>query len=59
VGALRECVGTGVRSSGAVNARLCAKDPFKRALHVILDRIAMRLALPTGERRAIVRDNEF
>jgi len=50
---------TGVWSSGAMNARRLAKDALKRVLHVILDGIAMRLALPTGERRAIVRDNEF
>jgi hypothetical protein len=59
VGALRERVDAGVCSSGAVNAHRFAKDPLKRALHVILDSIAMRLALPTGELRAIVRDDEF
>jgi hypothetical protein len=57
--ALRECVNAGVCPSGAVNAHLFTKNSLKRALHVILDCIAMRLALPTGERRAIVRDNEF
>jgi hypothetical protein len=59
VGALRECVDAGVRSSGAVNARRLAKDALKRALHVILDSIAMRLALPTGERRTIVRNDQL
>jgi hypothetical protein len=56
---LRECVDAGVRSSRAVNAHRFAKDPLKHALHVILNRIAMRLALPTGERRAIVCYDEF
>jgi hypothetical protein len=59
VGALRERVDARVRSSGAVKARRLAKDALKCALQVILDSIAMRLALPTGERRAIVRDDEF
>jgi hypothetical protein len=59
VGALRECVNAGVCSSGAVNAHRFAKDPLKRALHVILDSIAMRLALPTAEWGAVVRDDEF
>jgi hypothetical protein len=49
-------VDAGVCSSGAVNAHRFAKDPLKRALHVILDSIAMRLALPTGEWSAIVRN---
>jgi hypothetical protein len=59
VGALRKCVNAGVRSSSTMNAHLFANDPLKRALQVILDGIAMRLALPTGERRAIVCNNEF
>jgi hypothetical protein len=57
--ALCECVDPGICSSGAVNARRLAKDTLKRALQVILDGIAMRLALPTGEQRAIVCNNEF
>src|SRR5438093_9069036 len=59
MGALRECMDTGVRSSGAMNARRLAKDALKRALHEVLDRVAMRLALPTGERRTVIRDDEF
>jgi hypothetical protein len=42
-----------------VNARRLAKDALKRALHVILNGIAMRLALPTGEWRTVIRDDEF
>ncbi len=57
--ALRECVDTRVCSSGAVNARRLAKDTLKRVLYVILDRVAMRLALPTGEWCAVIRDDEF
>jgi hypothetical protein len=52
-------VNAGVCSSGTVNARRLAKDALKRALHVILDSIAMRLALPTGEWRTVVCNNEF
>jgi hypothetical protein len=59
VRALRECVNARVRSSGAVNAHRIAKNPPKRTLQVVLDRIAMRLALPTGERRTIVSDDKF
>jgi hypothetical protein len=59
MGALRKCVNAGVRSSSTMNAHLFAKDPLKCALQVILDSIAMRLALPTGKRRAIVRNNQF
>ena len=55
--ALRERVGARVCSSGAVNAHHFAEDPLERALHVILDRVAMRLALPASEWRAVVRDN--
>jgi hypothetical protein len=56
---LCEGVNTGVRSSCAVNAHSNASDALKRALEVILHRVAMRLALPTGERRAVVRDDEL
>jgi len=52
-------VNTGVRSSGAVNAHNRAGDALKRALEMILHRVAVRLALPAGERRAVVSDDEF
>ena len=57
--ALSESVNSGVRSSRAVNAHNSASDAFKRALEVILYRVAMRLALPAGERRTVVSDDEF
>jgi hypothetical protein len=57
--ALRERVDARIRSSGTMNARWFAKHPLKRALHMILDRIAMRLTLPAGEWRAVVRDDEL
>jgi hypothetical protein len=50
---------TGVRSSRAVNGHSPTGDALKRALEVILYRIAMRLALPAGEWCAVVSDDEF
>jgi hypothetical protein len=52
-------VNTGVRSSSAVNAHSSAGDALKRAFDVILHRVAMRLALPAGEWRAVVRNDEL
>jgi len=52
-------VNTGVRSSRAVNAYGSASDAPKGALEVILHRVAMRLALPAGERRTVVRNDEL
>ena len=56
---LRERVNACVRSSGPVNAHRPSGDALKRAFEMILDRIAMSLALPAGEWRAVVRDDEF
>jgi hypothetical protein len=57
--ALRECVHTGVCSPGAVNAHRLPQNALKRLLQVILNRIAMSLALPPGELRAIVCNNQL
>ena len=56
---LCECVNTGVRPSRAVNAHSSVSDTLKRALEMILHRVVMRLALPAGERRAVVRNDEL
>jgi hypothetical protein len=48
-----------IRSSSAVNAHWLAKDTLKRAFHIVLDGIVMRLALPAGDRCAVVRYDEF
>jgi hypothetical protein len=56
---LCEGVNTSVCSPRAVNAYNSTTYALKRALEVILHRVAMRLALPAGERRAIVRDDQF
>jgi hypothetical protein len=49
----------GVCSPGTVNAQAPANDPLKRVLQMVLNRVAMRLALPAGKRRAVVRDDKF
>jgi len=57
--ALCEGMNTCVRSSRAMNAYSSTNDAFKRAFEMILHCVAMRLALPAGERRAVVRDYQF
>ena len=57
--ALRERVHACVRSPGAVNAHRRAGEALERALEIILNGITVRLTLPAGEWRAIVRDNQF
>jgi hypothetical protein len=52
-------VNTCVRSSRAVNAHSSASNSLKRALEMILHRVAMRLALPASERGAVVRNDEL
>jgi hypothetical protein len=56
---LCEGVNTGVRSSGTVNADRSSSDPLKSALEMILHSVPVRLALPAGERRAVVRNDEL
>jgi hypothetical protein len=57
--ALCQRVNTGVRSPRAVNTHSYATDALKRALEVILYRVPMRLALPAGEPRAVISDDQF
>jgi hypothetical protein len=59
VSALRECMNACVRASGSVNMHWPACDAFKGVLEMILDRVAMRLTLPAGERRAVISDYHF
>jgi hypothetical protein len=54
---LREGVNSSIRSSGSVNAHTFAADAFKRSLKVILNRVAMGLALPACKRSAVVGDD--
>jgi hypothetical protein len=48
-----------VRSSGPVNARASSGDALKRAFQMILNSVAVRLALPARERRAVISYDEF
>jgi hypothetical protein len=42
-----------------VNAHTFAGDTRTRTLEMILHSVAMRLALPAGERRAVLSDGQF
>ena len=57
--ALRKGVNSSIRSSCAVNSHNFASDSLKRSLEVILHCVTVRLALPTGEWRTVVSDNEL
>jgi len=52
--ALSERMNTGVSPPGAVNSYLLAADLLQSAFQFVLDRVAMGLALPAGEGRAVV-----
>jgi hypothetical protein len=52
-------VNTGVRSPGTMNPYRRAVNALKRALEMILYGVAMRLALPASEWRAVVSDDQF
>src|SRR5260370_34499014 len=57
--ALGEGVDASIRSSGSVDAHTLAADAFKRSLEVILNRVAMGLALPACKRCPVVGDDYF
>src|SRR6266487_3278143 len=54
VRALLECMNACIRASGSVNMHWPACDALKGMLEMILDRVAMRLTLPAGKRRAVI-----
>jgi hypothetical protein len=56
VRALCEGVNTCVRSSRAVNTYSSTSDALKSAFEMILHCVPVGLALPAGERRAVVSD---
>jgi hypothetical protein len=58
VRALRQGVNTGVGTSRTVDAYNSARDAPKRALEMILHSVAMRLALPAGERCTVISNKE-
>jgi hypothetical protein len=57
--ALSEGVHPGIGSSGAVNTNSLATDMFKLALKMILNRIAMGLALPPRKSSPVVCNDQF
>jgi hypothetical protein len=57
VGTLSKRVNAGVGPSGSVNANVFAAHPLQSALKMVLNGIAMGLALPTREWSAIVSDD--
>jgi hypothetical protein len=59
MGALGESVDAGISSSGPVNADRLAADTLKRALDMILNRVAMGLTLPPRKSFSVVGDNHF
>ena len=52
--ALSKRVNTGIGASGAMNSDALAADLVQRTFQFILNGIAMCLALPAGEGRAVV-----
>src|ERR1700720_1891385 len=57
--ALRECVHSGVGPACAVNSHTLAAYTLKSALKIILNRVAMGLALPSCKPRSVVGDDQF
>ena len=51
---LSKCVNTCIGAPGAVNSNAMAADLLKRTFQFILNSVAMCLALPAGEGRAVV-----
>jgi hypothetical protein len=50
-------VNAGISPSGAVDSNARSDYFLKRLFQFVLNRVAMRLALPTGENGTVVRDN--
>src|SRR5436190_23047166 len=57
--ALRQGMDTSVGSSGTMDANRLGTDALEGGLQPILNRAAVRLALPTGERRPIVGNDQL
>ena len=57
--ALGKSVNASIRSSGPVDAHTLAADAFKRALEVVLNRVAMGLTLPARKRGPVVGNDHF
>lgn len=59
MGALRESVHTGIGAAGPVNTDALGTNLFERAFEMVLDSIAVPLALPPREGRAVIRDDQL
>jgi len=59
VRALRESMHASIGSPGPMNAHGVTANAFESSLEMILDRVPMRLALPSAKSRPIVSDNQF
>src|SRR5713226_2985041 len=59
MGALRERVNSGVGPTSAVDPDALTADTLEGALEMILNRVAMRLALPSRKLASVVRDDQF
>ncbi len=57
--ALRQRMHAGVRSPCAVHAHFRSRDTCEGIFEMILDRVAVRLTLPAGERTTVIRDDEL
>lgn len=57
VGALGESVDACIRAAGAVHSHGLGTNLLDGFLEMVLNAIAIRLTLPAGERRAVIRDN--
>ena len=59
VSALGQRMNASVGSPGSVNAKASSACTLESAFEIILDRILMRLALPTGKRSTVVGNDQF
>jgi len=57
--ALRESVHTRIGAASPVNPDALGTNLFDRAFEMVLDSIAVSLALPAGKRRAVIRDDQL
>jgi len=57
--ALCERVHSGIGATSPVNPDALGTNLFDRAFEMVLDSIAVPLALPAGKRRAVIRDDQL
>ena len=57
--ALRQRVDTGIGPPSAMHPYGLGTDSLKSAFQVVLNRIAVRLALPSGKRSTVVRNDQL